>query len=261
MNEAVMSLLERQMLLYTMGEHSSLPVETVEELARSIAFTIEQCQGEAGELMAPAPAPEALLAQGRRVLEREVSRGRMLLRGVEAGAPAFAGRSYRGTLAEIHGFFRAYDLRFFAHQIPCLIDYQLAQAVPAELLGVRFINEYLRRLACENAVCARFDPARADKLLREQDSLYTQEVTNLYEPLAERALALALLGGDIHGLALTEGQRAALRERLAAGERLTGAAGRLARALELSGMQRAYLERTAEAMETRLRAAFQLKML
>ena len=261
MNEAVMALLERQMQLYTMGEHNSLPVETVEELARSIAFTIEQCQGEAGELMAAAPAPEGRVAGGGGVVGGAGCGGGWRGGGGAAGAPAFAGRSYRGTLAEIHGFFRAYDFRFFAHQIPCLIDYQLSQAVPVELLGVRFINEYLRSLACENAVCARFDPARADKLLREQDSLYTQEVTNLYEPLAERALALALLGGDIHGLALTEEQRAALRERLAAGERLSGAAGCLARALELSGMQCAYLERTAEAMETRLRAAFQLKML
>ena len=107
MNEAVMGLLERQMRLYTMGEHSSLPVETVEELARSIAFTIEQCQGEAGELLAAAPAPEALLAQGRRVLEREVSRGRMLLRGVEAGAGPRAGPAAPGGRAGLHTGFRA----------------------------------------------------------------------------------------------------------------------------------------------------------
>ena len=168
--------------------------------------------------------------------------------------PPFAGRSYRETLSEIGGFFRAYDLRFFAHRVPCLIDYQLDQPVPGECQGIFFINEYLRRLTVENAFCARFDPFWADRALRQEDPLYREEVSNLYGPLAERALLLTLLDGDIPALTLTAGQWELTRARLRAGEELAPAAARLTRVLELTERQSAYLAGTARALEIRLGA-------
>jgi hypothetical protein len=75
------------------------------------------------------------------------------------GLPAIENASLRDTMRGIRLFFRRYDLHFFAHQIPTVLDYQLSHAVPDSFLGIEYIVEYLRRLIIENDFLRRFEPA------------------------------------------------------------------------------------------------------
>ena len=149
-------------------------------------------------------------------------------------------RSLEETLRSIGGFFRAYDTRFFAAEVPCDIDYQLCRPVNEELEGVLYVRAYLEQLVTENAFLRRFDPAAVRWVLTAAcPGDHRELLVNLYEPVAAAALGLTLTEGDIGGLSQTPEGWACLTELLAPPGRdrrrhlLEQAGERLARRLEL----------------------------
>jgi hypothetical protein len=100
-------------------------------------------------------------------------------------------------------FFRQYDYRFFAHQIPCYVDYQLCHSVPYELQGVEFINEYLRRLIIEDDFVRKFEKRNVEHLLENASPDYRGLLINIFEPVCTNAIGLALLNGDVFSLCIT----------------------------------------------------------
>lgn len=201
-------LLARRVERYTMGDHSSVPVELVEELLRSIAFTLEQA-GCTGRALAEADL-DAALERGQRVIENKT---RLVQRRWEAtclGAPDFENIAFGSTLRSIGTFFGRYDVAFFAHAIPCDIDYQLCRPVPDGKLGIAYIEAYLARIAFENAFMMLFDHAAVQRLLGLYCRDYREMVNNLCEPVVTNALGRALLGQDVRTLFVSRSERAAL---------------------------------------------------
>ena len=85
-------------------------------------------------------------------------------------------------------------------------------------------------------------------------------VLNLYEPVAVNAIGLALAGGDIRDLDISEQERARIRGIMAADSekaalnRLRGAAQSVCAALHIPGRTSAnYLEELAEGLYPRIR--------
>lgn len=249
--EDLLALLARQMALYAGGD-TSLREETAAEIAKSVALALRLARaagGAAGEDL------QALLDRGRALLRREMQRGEALLRAAGQTAPSYANISMRDTLEELGVFFKRYDLRFFAHDAPCLVDYQLCCGT-GETEGILYVNDYLSRLLLENEFCARFDPRRAAECLARLRPTWHQEVSNLCEPLIFQALGLTLLEGDIHALCLGEADLEALEARFQAapwawGDALAGTAERLGHMLALSGACRAYLSESAQTLAVR----------
>ena len=131
-------LLARQAELYTMGESTSVPVETAEALLASIRFSLELYARESG--LPPqallAGDAEALLRAAEETVRRQMARTRLLYERACRCRFREENCSLDDTLTGIAVFFRAYDPKYFAAELPGAIDYQLCRPVPEELRGV-----------------------------------------------------------------------------------------------------------------------------
>ena len=235
-------LLAWQTERYTMGESTSVRKETAQALLASIRLSLELHFRERD--LSPRTLlegdPTALLRAAEETVRRQVGRTRPLYQRACRCVLRAENRSLEETLRSIGGFFRAYDPRFFAAEVPCDIDYQLCRPVNEELEGVLYVRAYLERLVTEDAFLRRFDPAAVRWVLTAAcPGDHRELLVNLYEPVAAAALGLTLTEGDIGGLSQTPEGWACLTELLAPPGRdrrrhlLEQAGERLARRLEL----------------------------
>lgn len=197
---------------FTMGDSTSVPIETAEELLKSICFSIGIYlkSSQNGHFLLKNENMETLLKLGWTIIETEIGIGKVLLSKANESALPIENVSYNDTLQGISVFFKKYDYRFFAHEIPCDIDYQLCHAVPEELQGIEYINEYLRRLIIENEFCKRFDAEKIKVLLESYCLDYKGLLINMYEPIVTNAIGLVLLDGDIASIDITNSDRSRL---------------------------------------------------
>ena len=217
--------------------------------------------GERGRQLAGADLEEELL-RGQKRIRRKMQFARRLWQRLAVSGAAGESRALGATLLGIGEFWRRYDWRFAAHEIPCGIDYPLALPVPESLQGADYLTEWLSRLdtevrfqsafpaAARSAAWDRFHPERYDLPL------------NLYEPLAADALCLFALGREVRALMVGPGERRAFAGRLALlTEGETEAALRrwaegLGETLELpEGRDRRYLTDYARTLLPRIRTA------
>lgn len=255
-------LLARQAELYTMGESTSVPVETAEALLASIRFSLELYARESG--LPPqallAGDAEALLRAAEETVRRQMARTRLLYERACRCRFREENCSLDDTLTGIAVFFRAYDPKYFAAELPCDIDYQLCRPVPEELRGVAYLRRYLETLVGEDSFLRRFAPGAVRRVLGAAAPDHKELLVNLYEPVATAALGLTMVEGELFGLDLTAAgqdrltallaplrptQRAAVVER---------AASTLARRLELGQAGTAYLGELARALPPRMEA-------
>ena len=232
-------LLARQAGLYTGCGSSSLPEDTARELLCSLCYTLKvwfQAGGAASQPLADAD--------------------------LEAGsAPDLKNRSLADTLDSIGAFFQRYDLRFFAHCIPCDIDYPLCRAVPEALPGVDYILAYLDRLGMEHALLRPFAPSRVRRLLAAGCPDPVGLLVNLCEPVLANAVGLTLLGEDPRELESTPQRRTRLCEYFEplpphrARAALRDGAARLCPGLGLPTPAADYFMDTAQALHPRIEAA------
>ncbi|MGM9537561.1 MAG: DUF6179 domain-containing protein [Candidatus Onthomonas sp.] len=209
-------LFRRHALQFTGGESSSLPAETAQALLDSLLFVLEQ------DLQARREDWRGLLTgdlepvyrAGLDRLSDKLAYGEGLWQRVCAGLPPVENRSMLDTLKSIGGFWRRYDCRFAATEIPCDIDYQLCIPVPETLRGVDYVNNYLERLAVENRLLRRFPRSVLEPVLRSCCRDYRGLLINLYEPAAVNALGRVLLGEELDRLVISPAERHRLEELL-----------------------------------------------
>ncbi|MDX9872517.1 MAG: DUF6179 domain-containing protein, partial [Clostridia bacterium] len=257
-------LLAKRTRKYTMGDSTSVPVETAQELMTSLCFTLEQYLKESGQspkLLVSAELDQ-LFNLGQKIIETKMETGRQLWKTAGLGAPKIANISFQDTLRSIGSFFKRYDYRFFAHQIPCSLDYQLCHAVQGSKLGIEYINEYLRRMIIENNFLRHYETALVIRLLESYCPDYQGLLINLCEPVLVNAVGLTLLGNNPLSLEITDNARiqlAALFEQMPKDQALFGIREAALRLCSLLGIadsaSREYLARTAEETYPRIRAA------
>ena len=258
------ALLARRTELYTMGEHSSVRIETAQELLQSLIFCLNMYLKQSGnkrKLLAQADLEE-LLRLGQGAIEEQLELGKKLYQIACNSAPEIENISYKDTLRSIGGFFKRYDYRFFAHLMPCDIDYQLCNPVQESLQGVEYINQYLGRIIIENSFVGKFEKSISEQLLNSYCSDSKGLLINLYEPLAANAIGLALLHEEVRSLCVTqvEGERLVkLFEPLSvtpAKKALSDAAERVCSELKISDPSSIrYLRKMAEELFPRIEAA------
>lgn len=255
-------LLERQTARYTMGQSTSVSEGVARELLWAVLFALDASPENPERVrQLLGQDPQEALGRSIRTLEREIARGRSLWQRACQTLPAPENRSLTDTLKSIGGAWDHYDVRYFAHIFPADIDYQLSEPVPETLQGVRYVNEYLRRLLAENRFLGRFAPERATRLLRSACPAYRVLLVNLFEPVAACALGLTLAGRPPLALNMTPGDRAAVASLLEplpeSGTRrcLADGADRLCRTLEVGEEEGRRVAFLADALVPRLRAA------
>ena len=200
-------LLARQAERYTMGESTSVCQETAQALMTSLRISLEAYFREQG--LPPRALltedPEQLLRAAEETARRQVRRTRLLYSRACRCVLQEESLSLRETLDSIGGFFRAYDPRFFAGEVPCDIDYQLSCPVDESLLGVWYLRAWLEQLVTEDALLRRFDPAAVRRLLAAVcPEGHRELLVNLYEPVAAAALGLTLTEGPLGSLNQTQ---------------------------------------------------------
>ena len=253
-------LLRLQTELYTMGQSTSVRSDTAQMLLRSICFSLNQLHQARPERDLLREPPDVLLREAAKAVRRQTARARFQYRRACRCLYQEESLSLRETLRGIGGFFRDYDPRFFAAEVPCDIDYQLALPVPDDLLGAAWLRDYLDRLLTENAVLRCFHPDAVRRVLAASCPEHRELLVNLYEPVAAAAIGVTITEGSLFELNMTAAGQAALTALLeplpASGRRLVlERAGRtLARRLELPAAAAAYLRETALALAPRLGA-------
>ena len=151
-------LLRLQTERYTSGQSTSVRTDTAQTLLRSICFSLEQLRQVQPERNLLQEPPDVLLREAAETVRRQTARTRLQYRRACRCLYQEESLSLRDTLRGISGFFHDYDPQFFAAEVPCDIDYQLAHPVPDDLVGVVWLRGYLDRLLTEDSVLRRFPP-------------------------------------------------------------------------------------------------------
>ena len=205
--EALWRIVRRQAMLYA-PESSSLPIETVTALTKSVLLTLNAAQNPAILL---APDLDALFRQGQRRLRQKAALAHVLWKRATAMQPPPKHCFLQDTLHSLRDFPARYDWRLFAQEIPCSIDYHLFLPVPETLVGVDHVLEGLRRLCIELDILSLFDAAAVHTVLSEFRPDYQTLCINLLELPLSHAIALAALGEDARLLPLSPPQRQRLK--------------------------------------------------
>ena len=261
--EKLMVLLIRQVRLSTGGESSSIPWETAQSLLASLLYTLRlketdsarACQLAGGDL-------EVELIQGRQRIRQKMVFSRRLWRHAAESGAAGDSQVLGETLLGIGEFWRHYDWRFAAHEIPCDIDYPLALPVPETQQGVDYLCDWLSRLETELRFQRCFPAAVRAAVWERFHPDYDDLPLNLYEPLAADALCCFALGREVRSLAVGPEERWEFAQRMMP---LTGAerealllrwAEGLSETLDLpQGRDRRYLADYARTLLPRIQTA------
>lgn len=180
---------------------SVMPVDQAERIQQSIEFVL--ANGEAGSL------PERF-EQGKEQLKQRLAQLQKLYQAIQENYQSFGIESLEESLAEIANFFSAYDLEFGAAEVDqAFLDYQLAEAVPADFVGLDFYERYLHNLAAEVFFLKQIPETQVYELLEHyQQDLgfdYRTDVNNLFEIVFKQMIGKLLLGKKaIHTVLLNQ---------------------------------------------------------
>lgn len=136
-------LLEKQVKSYhrhyRMGENSSVPLETAQELLESVLYTLRQ-------------SPAATLEAGQSVLEEKLGRAKELCHLVRGTVPDWESQYRWETAAVLERFLEGYDHLHFAHRVPDAPDYPLLLPIPEQVQGIDHVLAFLNCLWLENQI-------------------------------------------------------------------------------------------------------------
>ncbi len=260
-------LLRERTARFTMGDSTSVPIETAESLLSGILYCMDlhqrtlrntlQIDALSGENIRPKSLFEAGMEDALRIKKR----CGLLLRQAEQYPPPVENEGYCETLVAIGTYLKGYDASFFADSVPADIVYPLAIPVPETLLGPEYALDYLRRLLCENALLRKYSASTLAPLLTRCYGDYVGLLVNLYAPVAEASVGRTLSGLSLETLFLHEAaRRAAFRQLRSLSEEdarsmLACAASEVCVALSLgTANEAAYLTACANELLPRIRA-------
>ncbi len=262
--EELFALLRERAERYTMGDSTSIPVETARRLTESIVYCAD-LNRRFPDPGAPADAPlSKRWRAGVSKAKRLAARAKLLMHQARRMPPPVQNIACKDTLDALPAFFRSYDADFFAHEIPCSFDYPLCHPVTDTLLGAEYIAEYLRRLLTESQFLRAFPEDALRALYKRYYDDCDGLLVNLYLPAAEMAILCALAERPVRSLSLdADGYAAAGRviaqtDEKAARATLLTASERVLGEINVAGAMHAeYMRLTALDLMTRLRAAAQ----
>ena len=205
--ERIYVLLGRQAKKYLACESTSLPSKTAQELLRSLLYTLRLALSETGrpeDALLTCDLGE-LLTLGQDLVQKKLADARRLWEQACLASPEIPNRFHQETLIELGRFFKRYDPWYFAHQIPCSLDYPLCIPVPEELQGVSYVEVWLRRVLSEHWLLSRFPAQAVLRLLAASVPDLREYPLNLCEQPVVTAAGLALLHRPVLPLDLSDG--------------------------------------------------------
>lgn len=254
------------MSLYTLGESSSLPEYDAYRLVASTCFVlgVDPADPDFADMCVTADdGIQEVFDRNLLLIEKKAARFDTLWKEVCLSVPLLESVSLRDTLEGLRGFGDRYVPRFFAHELPCEIDYPLCFPVSESLQGVDYVTTYLQRLLVECRFLQLFDIQDCRRALTSCHEDYGELIMNLFEPIASCALGCALAGCDAHALVLGDDGFRRLRDMVGTegeGNRLVSMMdAAVDGVIEQLGIEsvptRHYLDRLARSLVPRIRVA------
>lgn len=159
-------------------------------------------------------AMKYLFSEGEKVLKIKIEESKELLKNVQKSKLKTSNYAYIDTIDYgIPLFFIEYDSRFAAHEMQGSIDYPLA-IDEMELVGIEYINEYLRKIDFENQFCSHFDIYEIENLLKSFDKNSDHILINIFELVLTNYLGCMVLGKRGITLDITDTERRYLKNKL-----------------------------------------------
>ena len=260
--EALYLLLDERIRRYTMGDSTSVPVDTARRLLESILYCLELNRRFPAQDVSQGAPLHVRWRAGADQAKRIAARAKLLLKQAQRTPPPLVNTAYCDTLEALPAFFAGYDADFFAQEIPCSFDYPLCQPVSESLLGAEYILEYLRRLLAENTLLRAFSQDALRALYVRYYVDYADLLVNLCLPAAEMATLCAFAHRPVRELLLSGVEMAGISVALSrAGEGDAQASFRSAADCALAELNLrgeyslALMRQTADDLWVRLRAA------
>ena len=184
--------------LYCMGDSSSVSASEARELTMSVAYVlgIADKTPEQAAYVLDVDDPVKLWHKGLDSLDARVEAALDVWREVVSTTPPIRNVAFRDTLRSLGELRSRYDTRFAAHEVPCDIDYQLSEPVDSHLMGMDYIEAWLRQLLEETRWIARFDAESCIEVLERACPDYCGLHVNLYDLLLPHHDELRLTGAD-----------------------------------------------------------------
>ncbi len=215
----LVDLMAKEVERFTNDESSSVKIEKAQEILQSITYNIGvylksvEVMDEKIKLLINEKI-SVLFYKGMDTVATIMKDAREMLHALQASNPRLNNISYQDTVPQgISKFFHDYNIEFGAHDAPGDIDYQLFSTI-TELLGVEYINEYLRRLTLENNLLEHFTDYNINRLLQGYDKDSEHLLINIFELVLANALGCELLGQKITQLNITDKERKLLTKSL-----------------------------------------------
>jgi hypothetical protein len=260
--EELYRLLSERISRYTMGDSTSVPMETATRLLEGILYCAHLNRSAPVKSLPDSAPLVQRWHMGVLRAKRLKKRAKLLLLEAQRMQPPLTNTAFSDTLVALSNFFRGYDTDFFAHEIPGSIDYPLCHPGSEANVGIEFFLDYLHRWLAESVFLRAFSPEVLRVLYERYYIDYVDLLVNLYLPAAEMAVLCALAGKPVQALELAAEDYASLGLALAkAGEfdarrDILHAADRALEELGLHGtLLRKYIRKTAQDLLVRLRAA------
>lgn len=196
--QSLIRLVQRQGDLWSGGESGSLPMDMGERLLASILYVmgleLKYYDGQTGLTMLKRESVVEIFDRGLERIGRRTRICRHRWQYLKSRLFETSNRFYTDTVRRgLGGFFKLYAPVIDALELHITADYTPCLGRPEEG-GIEFIESYLSRLEVENAFCRCFDPERADGLLKNVSSEYSEDMVNLFEQLLLGALGCVLAG-------------------------------------------------------------------
>ena len=169
---------------------SVMPIDQAERIQQSLEFVLKN--GGEGTLL-------ERFEQGKQQLKQRIEKLQQLYEKILISYQSFGIDSLEESLREIGSFFTDYDIDYGAAEVDqAFLDYQLAEAVPANFVGLDFYERYLQNLAAEVFFIANIPENQIYELLETyQEKLgfdYRKDVNNLFEIVFRQVLGKLLIG-------------------------------------------------------------------
>lgn len=215
----ILNILTETLGYYTRNESSSVRVEVADKIMLSIYYTIGLSLKKEAHIKAQVSTMKQLkikklFKDGEEIIKEKVKECEDLLKQVQETRLETINYAYVDTVEYgISLFFKEYDVRFGAHETPGSIDYPIG-CDEMKLVGVEYIEDYLKKIDMENKFCSYFKQEDIEALLKGFNTQSHHLLINIFTLVLMNALGCSLVGKEVTKLDMNEGDRVYLKNKL-----------------------------------------------
>lgn len=217
--EQILIILKKQTEKYTMGESSSIKIETANNICQSFFYCIGyylktlKFEDMIIEVIKEKPLME-LFDMGKKIIIEDFHKTRNSLAILKDNHIIIDNKAYKDTIESgISVFFNVYDIQFATHDTPGNIDYPLGYD-KMDLVGLEYIKSYINKLSMENSFCKKFPEHDIRCLLNGYKKDYTELIINVFTLVLYNVVGSILSGKSAKNININYSDRLYMKQKL-----------------------------------------------